>query len=57
MSADTMTWLTKAADLRRDPRYVLHSTVTSPDSGEEELKPFGSALEAGQELRGKAADA
>ena len=57
MSADTMTWSTKAADLRRDPRYVLHSTVTSPDSGEEELKPFGSALEAGQELRGKAADA
>jgi hypothetical protein len=30
-----MTWSAKAADLRRDPRYVLHSTVTDPDSGEE----------------------
>ena len=26
-----MTWSAKAADIRRDPRYVLHSTVTSPD--------------------------
>jgi hypothetical protein len=52
-----MAWSTKAADLRRDPRYVLHSTVTGPDSGEEELKLYGSALEAGQDLRGKAADA
>ena len=52
-----MAWSTKAADLRRDPRYVLHSTVTGPDSGEEELKLYGSAVEAGQDLRGKAADA
>jgi hypothetical protein len=29
-----MTWSRKAADLRRDPRYVLHSAVTGPDSGE-----------------------
>jgi hypothetical protein len=52
-----MAWSTKAADLRRDPRYVLHSTVTGPDSGEEELKLYGSAVEAGQDLRGKAAGA
>ena len=51
-----MAWSAKAADLRRDPRYVLHSTVTSPDSGEEELKLYGSAAEAGQDLRGKAAE-
>ena len=29
-----MRWSAKAADLRRDPRYVLHSIVTGPDSGE-----------------------
>jgi pimeloyl-ACP methyl ester carboxylesterase len=28
-----MTWSRKAADLLRDPRYVLHSAVTGPDSG------------------------
>src|SRR5258708_37026245 len=33
-----MNWSAKAADLRRDPRYVLHSIVTGPDSGEGELK-------------------
>ena len=52
-----MTWSKKTADLRRDPRYVLHSTVTGPDSGEEEFKLYGSALEAGQDLRGEAANA
>jgi hypothetical protein len=29
-----MTWLRKVADLLRDPRCVLHSAVTGPDSGE-----------------------
>jgi hypothetical protein len=33
-----MTWSGKAADLRRDPRYVLHSVVTGPDAGQGELK-------------------
>jgi hypothetical protein len=47
----------KAADLRRDPRCVLHSAVTSPDSGEGEFKVYGSALEVGDDLRGAAADA
>ena len=51
-----MAWSAKAADLRRDPRFVLHSTVTGPDSGEGELKLSGSAVEAGPELRGAAAD-
>jgi len=32
----------KAADLLRDPRHVLHSAVTSPDSGEGEFKLHGS---------------
>src|SRR5258708_6658115 len=52
-----MTWSQKAADLRRDPRYVLHSAVTGPDSGEGELKLFGSAVEAEAELHSAAAEA
>jgi hypothetical protein len=47
----------KTGDLRRDPRYVLHSVVTGPDSGEGELKLYGSVAEAGQSLRAAAADA
>jgi hypothetical protein len=46
----------KAADLRRDPRYVLHSAVTDPDAGEGELKLYGLALEANQDLRSAPAD-
>jgi Pyridoxamine 5'-phosphate oxidase len=52
-----MTWSAKAADLGRDPRYVLHSIVTGPDSGEGELKLHGLAAEAGPAVRGEAADA
>lgn len=52
-----MTWSRKVADLLRDPRYVLHSAVTGPDSGEGELKLYGPAVEAGQDLRGAAAGA
>lgn len=32
-----MAWSQKAADLRRDPRHVLHSAVTGPHNGEGEL--------------------
>lgn len=52
-----MTRSAKAADLRRDPRYVLQSIVTSPDSGEGELKLHGLAAGAGPGLRGQAAGA
>jgi hypothetical protein len=52
-----MTWSRKAADLLRDPRYVLHSAVTGPDADEGELKLYGSAVEAGQDLRSAAAEA
>jgi hypothetical protein len=47
-----LTWSRKAADLRRDQRCVLHSAVTDPDAGEGELKLYGFALEATQDLRG-----
>jgi hypothetical protein len=52
-----MAWSGKAADLRRDPRYVLHSAMTGPDDGEGELKVYGSASEVDQDLRGAAAGA
>lgn len=47
-----MTWSAKAADLQRDPRYVLHSVVSDPDSGAGELKLHGSAVLADPGLRG-----
>jgi len=52
-----MAWTGKASDLRRDPRYVLHSMVTRPDSGEGELKLYGPAAETGPALRAAAAGA
>ena len=52
-----MAWSAKASDLRRDPRYALHSVVTGPDTEEGELKLSGPAVEAGQDLRTAAAGA
>src|SRR5258708_4507719 len=52
-----MGWSAKAADLRRDPRYVLHSIVTGPDSGQGELKLHGIAAEGDSGLGGAAAEA
>ena len=51
-----MAWSAKAADLRRDPRYTLHSIVKGPDTGEGELKLRGLAVEADADLRAQAAD-
>jgi len=51
-----MSWSGKAADLRRDPRYVLHSTVTGPDSGEGELKLHGLVAVAGPSRRRNAGE-
>lgn len=52
-----MAWSGKTADLRRDPRYALHSIVTGPDSGEGELKLQGLAAEAAPALHAGAAGA
>jgi hypothetical protein len=41
----------KARDLQEDPRCVVHSTVSSPDSGEGELKLYGRAIVASQRIR------
>lgn len=46
-----MAWSGKARDLRRDPRCALHSTISSPDAGEAELKLYGLAAAAGDPLR------
>lgn len=47
----------KAADLLRDPRCTLHSAVTGPDTGDGELKLYGSAAQAGRRLCHATADA
>lgn len=49
-----MAWSAKAADLLRDSRYVLHSAVTGADRGEGELKLYGAAVQASQDLRAAA---
>jgi hypothetical protein len=46
-----MAWSSKARDLRRDPRCVLHSTISGPDAGEAELKLYGLAAAASDPLR------
>lgn len=57
LPAGAMAWPAKTADQRRDPRYVLHSIVTAPDSGEEELKLQNLAAEASPAIRAAAAGA
>jgi Pyridoxamine 5'-phosphate oxidase len=51
-----MSWSSKTRDLVRDPRCVLHSAVTDPDAGEGELKLYGRAVEADDELRASPSD-
>ncbi len=52
-----MAWSRKVDDLRRDPRCVLHSAVSDPDSGEGEFKVYGAAIEVGEEFRGATVEA
>jgi hypothetical protein len=46
-----MSWSFKTRDLLRDPRCVLHSAISNPDSGEGELKLYGRATEADDQIR------
>lgn len=46
-----MAWTLKARDLERDARCTLHSAITGPDAGEGELKLYGRAVDADDELR------
>ena len=41
----------KTRDLKRDPRCVLHSAVTGPDTGDPELKLYGRAGEVDDAVR------
>ena len=52
-----MSWSMKTRDLRRDPRCVLHSAVSDPDSGEGELKLYGRATKVDDRLRDGAREA
>jgi hypothetical protein len=45
-----MSWSLKARDLLRDSRCVLHSAITGPDNGEGELKLYGRASEADEQI-------
>jgi hypothetical protein len=46
-----MSWSLKTHDLLRDPRCVLHSAISDPDSGEGELKLYGRAIAADDQIR------
>lgn len=46
-----MSWSHKASDLVRDPRIVLHSVLTGPDTGDPEVKVYGTAVEADPTIR------
>src|SRR5437879_1497384 len=46
-----ISWSLKRRDLVRDPRCVLHSAISDPDSGEGELKLYGRATEADEQIR------
>src|SRR6266568_2849902 len=46
-----MSWSLKTRDLLRDPRCMLHSAISGPDSGEGELKLYGRATEAHDQIR------
>jgi hypothetical protein len=47
----TMAWSSITRALRRDPRCVLHSAISNPDSGEGELKLYCRALVASGRIR------
>lgn len=46
-----MSWTQKVCDLMRDSRCVLHSAITGSDQGEGELKLYGRASVAGDQIR------
>jgi hypothetical protein len=46
-----MAWTLKARDLERDARCTLHTAITGPNEGEPELKLYGRAIEADDDLR------
>jgi hypothetical protein len=47
----------KTRDLLRDPRCVLHSAISDPDSGEGEFKLYGRVTEAEEQIRNECREA
>jgi hypothetical protein len=47
----------KTSDLLRNPRCVLHSAISDPDGGEGELKLYGRAVLAQDQIRESCRDA
>ena len=43
----------KALDLLRDPRCVLHNTVSDPNGSEPEVKVYGRAISGGEEAKSR----
>jgi hypothetical protein len=46
-----MSWSLKTRDLLRDPRCVLHSAISDPDSAEGEFKLYGRVTQAEEQIR------
>jgi Pyridoxamine 5'-phosphate oxidase len=51
-----MAWTLKVRDLERDARCTLHSAITGPNEREGELKLYGRAIEADEEVRAACPD-
>jgi hypothetical protein len=51
-----MAWTLKVRDLERDARCTLHSAITGPNEREGELKLYGRAIEADDEVRAACGD-
>jgi hypothetical protein len=51
-----MSWSRKVNDVLRDPRVVLHSVLTEPNSGDPEVKLYGHAAEADPATRAACRD-
>jgi hypothetical protein len=51
-----MAWTLKVRDLERDARCSLHSAITGPNEREGELKLYGRAIEADDEVRAASTD-
>jgi Pyridoxamine 5'-phosphate oxidase len=51
-----MAWTLKVRDLERDARCTLHSAITGPNEREGELKLYGRAIEADDEIRAACGD-
>jgi hypothetical protein len=57
LALGAMSWSRKVWDLQRDPRCLLHTAISAPDAGEDELKLYGQATSVDERLRQSCGDA